>query len=68
MNDNEKTCDNCAWWYLLPDGSRDCAEACENHNNWSERITCANCKWNYDGDGCDVVNCTPRDKRLWAHK
>jgi len=32
-----KCCENCAWWYKLPNGQRDCAEECENHSNWSLR-------------------------------
>lgn len=32
-----KCCENCAWWYKLPNGQRDCAETCENLNNWSLR-------------------------------
>lgn len=32
-----KCCENCAWWYKLPNGQRDCAETCENRDNWSLR-------------------------------
>ena len=32
-----KCCENCAWWYKLPNGQRDCAETCENLDNWSLR-------------------------------
>lgn len=32
-----KCCENCAWWYKLPNGQRDCAETCENLDNWSFR-------------------------------
>lgn len=32
-----KFCENCAWWYKLPNGQRDCAETCENRDNWSLR-------------------------------
>ena len=32
-----KCCENCAWWYKLPNGQRDCAEHCENLDNWSLR-------------------------------
>lgn len=32
-----KCCGNCAWWYKLPNGQRDCAETCENRDNWSLR-------------------------------
>lgn len=32
-----KCCENCAWWYRLPNGERDCAEVCENFENWSLR-------------------------------
>jgi hypothetical protein len=39
----------------------------EIHEHEKARIkpTCNNCKWNYDGDGCDVVNCTPRSLSKW---
>ena len=33
-----KSCENCAWWYKLPNGQRDCAETCENLDNWSLRL------------------------------
>ena len=32
-----KCCENCAWWYKLHNGQRDCAETCENRDNWSLR-------------------------------
>ena len=32
-----KCCENCAWWYRLPNGQKDCAEKCENLDNWSLR-------------------------------
>jgi len=32
-----KCCENCAWWYKLPNGQRDCAETCENRDNWCLR-------------------------------
>lgn len=32
-----KCCENCAWWYKLPNGQRDCAETCKNRDNWSLR-------------------------------
>lgn len=32
-----RNCGNCGWWYNLPDGSRDCAETCENLDNWKPR-------------------------------
>ena len=32
-----KCCDNCAWWYRLPNGEKDCAEVCGNFENWSLR-------------------------------
>ena len=32
-----KCCENCAWWYRLPNGERDCAEVCGNFENWSLR-------------------------------
>lgn len=35
--DQMKCCKNCAWWYKLPNGQRDCAEHCENLDNWSLR-------------------------------
>ena len=32
-----KCCENCAYWYKLPNGQRDCAETCEKRDNWSLR-------------------------------
>ena len=32
-----KCCENCAWWYKLPNGQRDCVETCKNRDNWSLR-------------------------------
>ena len=34
-----KCCENCNWWYRLPNGQKDCAETnCEKLSHWTMRI------------------------------